>query len=116
MNDIHHTMVSRVRIDTDGYLLDAAEWSVELATELAEAAGIETLSPNHWKIIRALREQYIPGDPEMFPEIRHFCARVGLDKGCVTRLFGDPLIAWQIAGLPKSGIDMSAYMPSSHLV
>ena len=44
MNDIHHTMVSRVRIDTSGYLLDAAEWSVELATELAEAAGIETLS------------------------------------------------------------------------
>jgi tRNA 2-thiouridine synthesizing protein E len=109
-------MVSRVRIDTSGYLLDAAEWSVELATELAEAAGIESLSPTHWKIIWALREQYIAGDPEIFPEIRHFCPRLGLDEGCVTRLFGDPVIAWQIAGLPKSAIDMSAYMPSSHLV
>jgi tRNA 2-thiouridine synthesizing protein E len=112
MIENHHTMVSKVRIDTDGYLLDASEWSTELATELAEASGIEKLSATHWKIIRALREHYVDGDPE----IRHFCAGLDLEDGCVTRLFGDPVIAWQIAGLPKSGIDMSAYMPTSHLV
>jgi TusE/DsrC/DsvC family sulfur relay protein len=116
MNDMHQTMVSRVRMDTDGYLVDADEWSEALAIDVANAAGIDELSSTHWKVIRALRAQYIKGHPDMFPEIRHFCAGLGLDSGCVDALFGDPVIAWQIAGLPRSGIDMSAYMPDSHLL
>ena len=116
MNDIHQTMISKVRIDTDGYLLDADEWSEALAIEVAYEAGFEMLSPDHWKIIHALRAHYIKGHPDMFPEVRHLCAEIGLEDLCVNALFGDAVIAWQIAGLPKSGIDMSTYMPNSHLV
>lgn len=116
MHDTHQVTVSHARIDTGGYLLDPAEWSTELARVIAEAAGIVELTPGHWKVIRALRKEYLAGDPSMYPEIRHFCRRYGLDDGCVFELFGDPLIAWQIAGLPKAGIDMAAYMPGSRLV
>lgn len=52
----------------------------------------------------------------MFPEVRHFCAGIDLEDLCVNTLFGDAIIARQIAGLPRSGMGMSAYMPNSHRV
>ena len=109
-------MVENVQMDVDGFLLEGQHWDEDVAFEVAAAAGIEPLTDRHWAVIQALRESFIAGEPDLFPRMPHICAAIGLDEGCVSDLFGDPLIAWQIAGLPKSGIDMSAYMPSSHLL
>jgi hypothetical protein len=38
-----------------------------------------------------------------------------MDHDCIVRLFGGPVIAWQIAGLPKPGIEWTAHMPESTL-
>ena len=108
-NDI----VDNAQTDVDGFLLDGSEWSESVAFELAAAAGIERLSGQHWAVIKALREGYNPEEPNLLPLLPEICKTLSLPQGCVTGLFGDPLIAWQIAGLPKAGIDMAAYMPGS---
>ncbi|MGB0722789.1 MAG: TusE/DsrC/DsvC family sulfur relay protein [Gammaproteobacteria bacterium] len=108
-NDI----TENVQLDADGFLVDPTEWSQNVAFELASSAGIRSLSPNHWAVIESLRERYQAGDPDLLPRVDTLCARLGLGTHCVSDLFGDPKVAWQIAGLPKAGIDMSAYMPTS---
>lgn len=108
-NDI----TENVQLDTDGFLLNADEWSENVAFELASSAGIRTLTDEHWSVITQLRAEFRAGDPNLFPQIRHICAATEMHSDCVTELFGDPKIAWQIAGLPKAATDMNAYAPSS---
>lgn len=109
-------IVDNAAFDVDGYLLEANNWTQSVAFELASAAGIEKLTDDHWKLIEALREQYQSGEPDLFPRVPGTCRDVGLKEGCIFDLFGDPAVAWRIAGLPKAAIDMSAYMPRSELV
>lgn len=110
-NDI----VDNVQTDVDGYLLDGSAWSEAVAFELAAASGIERLSERHWAIIRALREGYAAGDPDLFPRISGICKSLGFGERCISELFGDPVIAWKVAGLPKPAIEPSAHMPTSEL-
>jgi hypothetical protein len=67
-------------------------------------------------LITALRGEYVVGNPDMFPLLKHICQQHGFEDDCITQLFGDPVIAWRIAGLPKPTMDMSAFMSSSDLV
>ena len=46
-----------VELDDAGYLMDAGQWSEEVARALAQRDGIE-LSEAHLKVIRAIREYY----------------------------------------------------------
>ncbi|WP_078120412.1 TusE/DsrC/DsvC family sulfur relay protein [Thiosocius teredinicola] len=111
-NDI----VDDVRTDADGFLLDSSEWSMDVAFELAASAGIDELTPRHAAVIEELRRRYKSGTAGLLPQIRTICASLDQEEDCVSQLFGDPAVAWRIAGLPKSAIDMSAYMPSSETV
>ncbi|MCB1800165.1 MAG: TusE/DsrC/DsvC family sulfur relay protein [Gammaproteobacteria bacterium] len=111
-NDI----VDNPAIDVDGYLLQGDDWNQSVAFELAAAAGIRQLTDDHWKVISALRDQYSEGEPDLFPRVPWTCADVGFGEDCIVELFGDASVAWRIAGLPKAGIDMAAYMPGSNLV
>ncbi len=67
-------------------------------------------------MIEALRRRYKLGTAELLPQIRTICASLDQEEDCVSQLFGDPAVAWRIAGLPKPAIDMSAYMSSSDTV
>ena len=46
-----------VHVDGEGFLTNYDEWDEELATVLADQIGID-LTPEHWKVIRFLREDY----------------------------------------------------------
>jgi TusE/DsrC/DsvC family sulfur relay protein len=46
-----------LHVDDEGFLTDPAEWTEELAPELARAIGIE-LTDDHWQVIRFLREDF----------------------------------------------------------
>lgn len=109
-------IVDNVSTDVDGYLLEGNAWSEAIAFELASAAGIRTLSDDHWRVIKALRADFMSGEPDLFPQVPGICASLGMRGDCITDLFGDPAVAWRIAGLPKSAVDMAAYMPGSKLV
>jgi len=43
--------------DPEGYLVDPAHWTEKIAQELARREGI-TLSEDHWRVIRFMREYY----------------------------------------------------------
>ena len=102
--------------DVDGYLIDGDAWTVKKPFALASSAGISRLTEDHWKIITALRGWYSSGKPDWFPQMSGICNAIDLKTGCVHSLFGDLLIVWQIAALPKPAIGISAQMPDGDLV
>ena len=93
--------------DKEGYLLDLADWSPEVAQWLAKREGI-ALGDEHWRIIRLVRDFYAAHDlsPAMRPLVRQIRAELGESKGTslyLLRLFpGNPAkVAAKIAGLPR---------------
>ncbi|MDC9728485.1 MAG: TusE/DsrC/DsvC family sulfur relay protein [Methyloprofundus sp.] len=90
-----------------GFLLDKAEWTEEIAQQLAKIEGIE-LSLAHWEILKFIRKFY--QDYEYLPNARVFTKAIknelGAEKGnsrYLLKLFPEgPLkYACKIAGLPK---------------
>ncbi|VFS19839.1 TusE/DsrC/DsvC family sulfur relay protein [Enterobacter cancerogenus] len=47
-----------IETDNDGYLKESGQWSEALAEVIAEKEGI-TLSPEHWEVVRFVREFYL---------------------------------------------------------
>jgi len=45
----------RIAVDSEGYLIDRAQWSPAFARALAKQEGIE-LTPAHWQVIEYLRD------------------------------------------------------------
>ena len=50
-----HDVPARIAIDTEGYLIDPAEWTEEFAGAVARDEGI-VLTDEHWKVIRFMRQ------------------------------------------------------------
>ena len=112
---MNYGQTNAIKTDVDGFVTSPDGWSEEVAIELATAAGIESLTPEHWQVIGALRSAFHEGDPDLFPRLGGICESLGFEQECISKLFDDPLNAWQIAGLPKPANDLSAHMPSSKL-
>jgi len=96
-----------IALDKDGYLLNLADWSPEVASALAAAEAIE-LSPEHWEILELLRDFHAQFQlsPATRPLIKYTALKLGPDKGNslhLNRLFnGTPAkLAAKLAGLPK---------------
>ena len=47
-----------VDVDEEGFMTDPGQWSEEIAAALAGQIEIETLTDDHWKVIRFLREDF----------------------------------------------------------
>ena len=96
-----------IELDKDGYLLDLADWSAEVAEALAAAEELE-LTAEHWEILELLRGFYTEFQlsPATRPLIKYTALKLGVDKGNslhLNRLFkGTPAkLAAKLAGLPK---------------
>ena len=94
-------------LDEEGYLLDLADWSTELAEQLAAEEGV-ALSNAHWEIIHLLRNFYEEYglSPAMRPLVKAVSKSLGSEKGrsiYLMTLFpgSPPKLAAKIAGLPK---------------
>ena len=92
-------------LDADGYLVDPAQWSEEIALTLAQREGIE-LGPDHWDVLRFMRRYYdenrVAADARFV--IRHLGERYG--AAARNRLFelfpyGYPGQACKIAGMKR---------------
>lgn len=108
-------LVNDATVDVDGFLVDGETWTEELGFELAAVSGISKMTDEHWAVVNRLRQGYEAGDPDLLPQIRNVCTSLAMQEDCVSRLFGDPLVAWRIAGLPKPAIDLNAFAPTSEL-
>ncbi|POA53758.1 MULTISPECIES: TusE/DsrC/DsvC family sulfur relay protein [unclassified Pseudomonas] len=96
-----------IELDKDGYLVDLADWSAEVAEALAATEELE-LGPEHWEIIELLQAFYreFQLSPATRPLIKYTALKLGPDKGNslhLNRLFkGTPAkLAAKLAGLPK---------------
>jgi tRNA 2-thiouridine synthesizing protein E len=93
--------------DEEGYLANLSDWEEGLATAMAEEDDIE-LGPDHWEIIKFLREYY--EEYQIAPAVRVLTKAVGKklgkDKGNSKYLYelfpyGPGKQACKFAGLPK---------------
>jgi len=96
-----------IEIDNDGYLKESGQWSEALAEVIAEKEGI-TLSPEHWEVVRFVREFYLEFNtsPAIRMLVKAMANTFGEEKGnsrYLYRLFpkGPAKQATKIAGLPK---------------
>ena len=92
-------------LDAEGYLVEPADWTEDVARALAAREGIE-LGPDHWDVLRFMRRYYdenrIAADARFV--IRHLVDRLG--PGARNRLFelfpyGYPGQACRIAGMKR---------------
>ena len=91
----------QLALDADGHLVNRAEWTPELANELAHAEGIRELTDAHWKVINYMRKVFdAEGDA---PSIRRLTRESGIETKLLYTLFpkGPAKKAAKIAGLPK---------------
>lgn len=91
----------------DGFLVNQADWTPDVATQLAKAESID-LSAAHWEVIELLRAYYASYDssPAMRALVKYCKLTLGEEKGrsiYLLKLFpGSPAkLASKIAGLPK---------------
>ncbi len=97
----------QLETDEEGYLVNLADWSEEVAEEIAKKESI-TLTPNHWEVVNFLRDYY--NEYQIAPAVRVLTKAIGKklgpDKGNSTYLYelfpyGPAKQACKIAGLPK---------------
>ena len=96
-----------VALDKDGYLVQLADWSEDVAHALAQLEALD-LSADHWEILALLRQFYetFQLSPATRPLIKYVAGQIGPEKGNsahLNRLFkGTPAkLAAKLAGLPK---------------
>lgn len=98
---ILHFGTQDLETDENGFIQDFDAWSEELARYMASAAGMGTLTRDHWKILFFLREYY--REHELAPPIRVLCKETQLTLKYIYQLFpaGPARGACKLAGLPK---------------
>lgn len=88
-------------VDGDGFLQDPHIWNEEVAALIARYDGIETMTDNHWAIVRIIRNNW--EEKGMAPMVRTICKETGLKLKDIFELFplGPARGACRVAGLPK---------------
>lgn len=86
----------------------SSEWDVARASALARSAGVGELTAAHWQVLHALRALF--DEFRVAPSMVQLHERTGLDAKAIDRLFGNPYVAWRIAGLPHPGEEAEAYL------
>jgi tRNA 2-thiouridine synthesizing protein E len=90
-----------VDVNDEGFLVNAAQWTREIAEELARESGIAALTPRHWAVIEFCRTDTArEGAP---PGLRRIAKLSGVETKELYQLFpkGPGKLAARIAGLPK---------------
>jgi tRNA 2-thiouridine synthesizing protein E len=96
--EIAGTTVER---DAEGFLLDPAQWTTDIAEEIARESGIPELGERHWMVVRFMRERYLTTGTA--PSIRSLGKESGVPIKELYQLFpkGPAKLAAKIGGIPK---------------
>jgi tRNA 2-thiouridine synthesizing protein E len=92
---------TEIEVNEDGFIADPQVWNDTIAGILAGDEEVETLTEDHWKVVKYIREYYLKFG--IAPMIRKLCKESGYDLGTIYELFpsGPAKGACKIAGLPK---------------
>ena len=90
-----------IEVDEDGFIQDPEKWNDAVAQDLAKTEGVESMSEDHWKVVKYLRDYYLKFG--MAPMIRKLCKETGFALKQIYELFpsGPAKGACKVAGLPK---------------
>ncbi len=91
----------QVLFDGEGFLWDAFEWGEDVAETLARESGLKGLAPEHWQVLRFLRDFYTANGRA--PLNRQLAKGTGISLLRLEGLFpgGIKLGARRLAGLPN---------------
>jgi dissimilatory sulfite reductase related protein len=90
-----------VQVNDEGFLVDPAEWSEEMAGDIAKTVGLEQLNDEQMQIVKVMRSEYeATGDG---PNVRALEKTSGVPIKRLYELFpmGPAKTAAKIAGIPK---------------
>jgi TusE/DsrC/DsvC family sulfur relay protein len=90
-----------VDVDAEGFLTDPAQWSEQIAEEIAGENGIPNLTPRHWLVVTFMRDRYLKTGSA--PSIRALGKESGVPVKELYELFpkGPAKLAAKIGGIPK---------------
>ena len=90
-----------VDVTDDGFFTDPTVWTEQMAPEIARAEGIDVLTPDHWKVIHFMRDEYF--EKGTGPTVRVLGKTSGVSVKELYQLFpkGPAKVAAKIAGIPK---------------
>jgi len=90
-----------IEVDEDGFMQEPALWNEEVAGALAVTESVPTLTEEHWKVVRYLRDYFLKNG--VAPMVRRLCKETGVDNKRMYELFpsGPAKGACKIAGLNK---------------
>jgi len=97
---MHQYAGQSIETNDEGFLLDAAQWTPQIADAIASEVGLE-LTPEHWKVITFCRED--AAKQGQSPGLRRISMQSGVNMKDLYRLFpkGPGKLAARVAGLPK---------------
>jgi tRNA 2-thiouridine synthesizing protein E len=90
-----------IDLDAEGFMTRPDQWDEALAAEIAHQCGVGELTPEHWQVVRFMRERYLSTGAA--PSIRTLGAASGVDVKRLYQLFpkGPAKLAARIGGIPK---------------
>lgn len=91
----------QVRVNDEGFFTEPAEWTEDMAPQIAKEEGIDHLTDQHWQVIRFMRAQYQATGTG--PTVRVLGKTSGVSVKELYQLFpkGPAKVAAKIAGIPK---------------
>lgn len=95
------TLTLDIKFNEEGFLVNANDWTEDVAKYLAEKEGIMQLTERHWAVINFMRKEYKENGE--VPTIRRLKNAGGVPTKELYELFpnGPAKKAARIAGLPK---------------
>jgi TusE/DsrC/DsvC family sulfur relay protein len=90
-----------VDVNEEGFLVEPAQWTEDMAPQIAKTAGIDELTPQHWQVIRFMRAEYQAKGTG--PTVRVLGKTSGVSIKELYQLFpkGPAKTAARIAGIPR---------------
>jgi tRNA 2-thiouridine synthesizing protein E len=94
-------VLSAVKFDAEGFMVDKSQWTREIAMEIARQEGIESLTDDHWKIIDFCRQTGLASGKA--PTMRQITTGTGISTKDLFTLFpkGPAKKVAKISGLGK---------------
>ena len=92
---------SEVTVNDEGFFTDPAQWTEDMAPQIARQEGIAELTDRHWQVIKFMRQEYEAKGTG--PTVRVLGKTSGVSIKELYQLFpkGPAKIAAKIAGIPK---------------
>jgi len=90
-----------VQVNEEGFMTNPAEWTKDIAVELAKEEGLLELTPAHWKVIDFARQKAVESGAS--PTLRTITSNAGVTTKELFSLFpkGPAKKVARIAGLGK---------------